>query len=108
MGPPAKQSVDLVVAYLMIPCENQWDRRKLQLLLPEYEECILCLKQSCTGIPDKLIWLGLKSGEYKAKSGYYKVINSVDFGDGECIVGTVDWNKSVWRLDCAPNVKIFS
>ncbi|KAF3492493.1 hypothetical protein DY000_02056014 [Brassica cretica] len=41
----------------MIPGGSQWDRSKIQLLIPEYEEKVLCLKPSLSGAPDKLIWL---------------------------------------------------
>ena len=63
MGPPTEQSVNLRVVDLMTEDGKQWNRMKLQLLLPDYEEKILCLKQSVTGAEDKLIWLGTKSGE---------------------------------------------
>lgn len=70
MGPPTEQSLDLCVFDLLIPNERQWDRARIQLLLPECEEKILCIKSSITEILDKIVWLGTKSGEYTAKSGY--------------------------------------
>ena len=75
MGPPTEQSAELRVADLMIADTRQWDKAKIRRLLPDYEERILCLRSSISGAPDKLFWLGTKSGDYTSKSGYFAAID---------------------------------
>lgn len=60
-GPPREQYVDLLVAELMVTGTPEWDRNKIQLCVPDYEEIIMCIKPSPTGAPDKLVWLGTKT-----------------------------------------------
>lgn len=106
MGPPTEQSAELCVADLLIQEGMRWNRRKIQPVLPEYEEQILSLKPSLTGVSDKLIWLSTKSGDYSVKYGYYVAVESdvqIAGADTE-----FDWSKNVWKLDCAPKVKLFS
>lgn len=105
MGPRTEQSSTLCVADLLLPNGTQWDHNKIQLLLPEYEDKIICLKPSLTGASDKQIWLGTKSGDYSVKSGYYIAIEE----ELEPIAAEMnfDWHKSIWSLDCAPKVKMF-
>lgn len=89
-----------------MPGTTQWNRELIHLLFPEYEEKILCLKLSVTGAPDKLIWLGTKSGTYSFKSGYFTALGE---GDAEAFADAdFDWKKNIWNLDCAPKVKHFA
>lgn len=91
MEPPTEHSADLCVSDLMISGSPQWDRAKIQLLLPDYEEKILCLQPSITGVPDKLFWLGTKSGNYSSKSSYYIAIeNEMNLNNQEA---TFNWKK---------------
>lgn len=105
MGPPTEQSAELSVSDLLITGTGLWDRNKIQRLLPEYEERILCLKPSVTGAPDKLFWLGTKSGDYTSKSGYYIAIE--EDMDAPLAEANFNWKKNVWNLSCAPKVKHF-
>lgn len=106
MGPPTEQSIDLLVSDLMIEGTRQWDRLKIRRLFPAYEEKILCLKPSITRVRDKLYWLGTKSGEYTAKSGYFSAIE--EDNEMEVVEAAFNWKKNVWNLACAPKVKHFS
>ena len=106
MGPPSEQSVDLCVADLLVDGGKHWDRQKLQLLLPAYEEKILCIKPSLIGAQDKLIWLGTKGGEYSVKSGYYVAVEEEP--DTRTNDAGFNWKRNVWALDCAPKVKLFA
>ena len=106
MGPPTEQSAGLMVSALVDANSGQWNIDLIQRLVPEYEEKILCLKPNVTGIPDKLIWLGTKSGDYTTKSGYFSTIDEDD-GVAPTEVGFT-WRKTVWNLDCAPKVKQFA
>ncbi|XP_013616907.1 PREDICTED: uncharacterized protein LOC106323309 [Brassica oleracea var. oleracea] len=53
---------------------NNWNRNRIQLLLPDYATKILCIKLSLFKAPDKCVWLGTKSGDYTVKSGYYTAV----------------------------------
>lgn len=66
-GPPRVKYVDLLVAELMVTGTTEWDHNKIQLCVPDYEERIMCIKPSATGAPDKLVWLGTKTGDYTVK-----------------------------------------
>ena len=64
MGPAGEATLELRVADLLIAETMEWDREEIQRILPEFERDILRLKPSITGTPDKLVWLGTKSGDY--------------------------------------------
>lgn len=106
MGPSPESASALLVSDLMVPGERRWDRSKIQLLIPDYEEQVLCLKPSLSGASDKICWLGSKSGEYSAKSGYYIVVQE-DNGE-ETLPLYFNWRRNVWNLDIAPKVKLSS
>lgn len=102
----AEVCASLRVSDLLISDSGRWNRDTIQHLLPEYEAQILCRRPSLTGAPDKLIWLGTKSGEYTAKSGYYAAIDTLLLEDPS--ETSFNWKKNVWSLDVAPKVKTFS
>ncbi|KAF8080723.1 hypothetical protein N665_0925s0007 [Sinapis alba] len=52
----------------MMPNNTEWNRELIQQVLPHEEVRILSLKPSKTGIPDKLIWLRSKFGDYTTKN----------------------------------------
>lgn len=109
MGPVGELAATLCVSDLMVGEERHWDREKIQLLLPDYEECILSIKQSVTGAEDKLIWLGTKTGDYSVKSGYYTALEEEEAGAGDLIIPpNFDWRTNIWAIDCAPKVKLFA
>ncbi|KAG5392956.1 hypothetical protein IGI04_022919, partial [Brassica rapa subsp. trilocularis] len=60
--------LELKVSDLIIPETKEWDVLKIRRNIPDYEERILAIHPSLTGAPDKLIWLGTRSGEYSTKS----------------------------------------
>ena len=107
MGPPNIQYVDLLVSELMVPGTGEWDVAKIRRILPDYESHILLIKPSLTGNPDKQVWLGTKSGTYSTKSGYYTAINTQN-ASAPPTVANFKWKSSVWNLQCAPKVKLFS
>ena len=108
MGPPNEQHAAMVVADLMLPGGRHWDLQKIRLILPEYEDLILSIKHSTTGAPDKLMWLGTKSGEYATKSGYYAAMEDEDHQDNEFAGPDFNWKKCVWNVDTAPKLKLFA
>lgn len=108
MGPVRQDCVDLRVSALMQEESCEWDLQKIRLLLPDYEEVIQRLKPSQAGAPDKMAWLGTRTGEYSVKSGYYAAVDR-DQTRAELVPGkNFDWKKNVWNLDVAPKVKLFA
>lgn len=105
MGPATEQTAELLVSDLMIPGTLVWDRSTLQRI-PAFEEQILHIQPSLTGAPDKLVWLGTKSGEYSTKSGYYTVVKETM--EDEIQEPYFNWRQNVWSLNCAPKVKHFA
>lgn len=68
----------------------------------------MCIKPSSSGAPDKLIWLGTKTGDYTAKSGYYTAVELEPNEDGARQDAEINLNKIVWKLECAPKIKTFA
>lgn len=108
VGPPNEPHSELRVADLLNSETSEWELSKIRLILPAYEEAILSIKPSLTRSPDKLIWLGTKSGDYTTKSGYYSAVNNDDFGVAQNLLLGFNWKSSVWNLSCSPKVKLFS
>lgn len=94
-GPAKENDQDLCVADLFIPETREWNKEKIQLLFPQEEENILCIKPSLSGAPDKLIWLGSTSGNYMTKAGYYAAIaaEKADQEEHTLDTNTIDWKK---------------
>ncbi|XP_056842856.1 uncharacterized protein LOC130507579 [Raphanus sativus] len=107
MGPPNESQKELTVSEFIDPVTRAWDIPKIRHVIPEYEDKIMCIYPSLTGAPDKLIWLGTKSGEYSTKSGYFFAVDDAENRELLQLQGP-KWKSSVWNLSCAPKVKIFS
>ncbi|KAL0653836.1 hypothetical protein Bca4012_096527 [Brassica carinata] len=105
MGPASDQTAHLLVSDLL-NADLSWDLDRIQLLLPEYESSIRCIKPSVTGAPDRFIWLGTKTGDYTVKSGYFFAASEETEQDEQH--ANFNWKKNVWELDCAPKVKHFA
>lgn len=80
----------------------------IRRIIPDYEDQTLCITPSQTGAPDKLIWLGTRSGEYTTKSGYFSAVTDEDDRLALQDTQAFKWKASVWKLPCAPKVKFFS
>lgn len=70
MGPAPADYQNLTVSDFLLPDSGTWNLEMIQLVLPFEETKILALKPSRTGAPDKLSWMGSKSGNYTTKTGY--------------------------------------
>ncbi|XP_018487838.1 uncharacterized protein LOC108858408 [Raphanus sativus] len=108
MGPANELQLQLRVSDLMLQGTCDWDEEKILQCVPEYVEKIQCLKPSNTGAPDKLIWLGTKTGVYSNKSGYYSEVDKMLNGDVGLGGRAFNWKKNVWELECAPKIKTFA
>ncbi|KAG7547788.1 Ribonuclease H domain [Arabidopsis suecica] len=108
MGPPPAKSQQWTVDYLICPLTKAWDREKIKLLLPAYEEQILAIRPSKKETEDRLSWLLTKNGEYSAKSGYLATTLETKLGlsHRDSSPG-FNWFKDLWNLKCQPKIKFF-
>ncbi|XP_023641325.1 uncharacterized protein LOC111831438 [Capsella rubella] len=106
MGPVPEKSQNLKVSELICPISKEWDKAKISLILPQYEQDILSLRPSKLGAEDKYIWLPTKTGEYSAKSGYHEA-SKEDSTNLQPIPRSEDfnWLKEIWNIRCSPKVK---
>lgn len=108
IGPAAEPSANILVAELFREGTRDWSIERIQTVFPEWEDTILTIKPSISGAPDKLIWLGTKSGEYTTKSGYHTAIKlRSNMEEHTQDAGEIEWFKSVWNLQTSPKVKMF-
>ncbi|XP_013639377.1 PREDICTED: uncharacterized mitochondrial protein AtMg00310-like [Brassica oleracea var. oleracea] len=107
MGPAPENQQDLMVAHLLLPDKSDWDREAIRRVIPHEESKIVSLKPSRTGAPDKLIWLGTRSGDYTTKSGYRIALERKDNAEANHAGDKFDWQKGVWKLHTVPKIKLF-
>ena len=93
------QDQDLLVSDLLSRETKEWNRAKVENLLPELASHILALKPSKLGAQDAHILNLNKTGEYTTKSGYIslqspKIQSTLALLDID-VVGW-DWNKQIW------------
>lgn len=104
-----------MVADLLCIESKEWNRRKIEGVLPNLLPDILLLKPSITGERDSYAWLASKSGDYSTKSGYLvatsRLYASVGIDSQLSLPGptatTLEWQKHVWSGACAPKLKVF-
>lgn len=106
-GPAPEHLTQLKVSELIDPNSQDWNRAKIQSIIPQYEELILKIKLSKMGVVDKLIWLKTNSGEYTTKSGYWTAYEMTRRDEEQHHQADFDWNKGVWKLNVAPKIKLF-
>jgi len=89
MGPAPADYQNLTVSDFLLPDSGTWNLEMIQLVLPFEETKILALKPSRTGAPDKLSWMGSKSGNYTTKTGYATALTN---RLGHRLVGSIKEN----------------
>lgn len=92
---------------LLLADRCDWDKEKIQRLLPFEMDRILMIKPSKTGCSDKIIWLKTKDGNYSTKSGYWAACESREPPVHNQQVSPVDWEKGIWKLNTDPKIKLF-
>lgn len=109
-GPVREQDQDLLVSDLLSRETKEWNREKVENLLPELASHILALRPSKLGAQDSFVWKYHKSGAYTAKSGYIslqetKVQSTISLLNLE--VEGWSWNKHIWSTNLLPKIKMF-
>ena len=108
MGPPNLESKDLKVADLLNHATGEWDRQRIDTLLPFEAHKILQLKPSKTGGGDKMCWLATKNGEYSTKTGYYTALKQMEFDQNSPPSrSNCDWMADIWLIPIPPKLKVF-
>lgn len=106
MGPVQEAALDLTVADLLTS-DLQWNKQRIEKLLPLFVDEIQCLQPSLRGLEDSFIWQNTKSGVYSTKSGYYVA----SLPTTNTPIGIPDtafsWIKDVWAGKFSPNVRAF-
>lgn len=105
VGEPTASSASLKVSDLMLQGTTEWDIEKIRHVCPVYETQILRLRSSQTGAPDRLCWIGTKTGEYTTRSGYISAVS--ENAPAEDQQRSINWNQHVWSLKTAPKIKTF-
>ncbi|CAL9214573.1 unnamed protein product [Arabidopsis halleri] len=100
-GPAPESSHNLMVADLLTPDSLEWDREKIQKILPDWEQAILEIKISTLGASDSYAWLPSKNGVYTAKSGYYESFK--EEAESEPLPQQIEtrdfnWTKEIWNI----------
>ncbi|KAL0900317.1 hypothetical protein Bca101_084278 [Brassica carinata] len=107
MGPVPEDQLELRVKDLFLPNSCDWDREKIQRLMPFEEERILMIKPSKTGCQDKIIWLKTRDGVYSTKSGYWTSCEHREASTQAQQAPSIDWEKGIWKLNADPKIKLF-
>ncbi|XP_075634549.1 uncharacterized protein LOC142606997 [Castanea sativa] len=101
----------MTVSELINQDSRGWDQEFIwQNFHRDDAEAILRVPLSYRDIPDTVVWVGEKSGEYSVKSGYYeaqkawKELNWAESSRGA--VGREVW-KSLWKLRVPNKIKVF-
>lgn len=76
-GPIQEAVQDLTVADLLTS-ELEWNKTRIEEVLPDFVTQIQCLHPSKTGVEDSLIWLPLPSGVYTTRHGLGTILSHHD------------------------------
>lgn len=109
IGPVLAQDVDLIVSDLRSRETREWNKAKIDCLLPELSSQILSIRPSILGIQDTYVWPLQKSGQYTAKSGYFSMHTQGDTSMSSPVLGpdTWNWKKNIWSPPLLPKLKFF-
>lgn len=103
-GPPKEIDRDLVVADLLVRDSVQWNRQKIESILPSVAHLIYQIFPSSLNAEDRFCWQRTKSGIYSVRSGYYAMI---DESPPAVIHHAFNWHKNVWSVKTTPKINLF-
>ncbi|XP_048599212.1 uncharacterized protein LOC125579275 [Brassica napus] len=110
-GPINESALDLRVSDLLTD-DLQWNKMRIDQLLPEFSSQIQCIKPSKEGAEDIFVWLPLQTGVYSTKSGYNSqalppMIPSLPAPINAQSNQEFSWIKDIWSVKTSPKLKIF-
>ena len=111
-GPIHESALDLRVSDLFTD-NLQWNKDRIEKLLPDFSKQIQSLRPSKEGAKDIFVWLPLDSGIYSTKSGYKSKSQTTTFlGPQSTAIQPFpdlefNWIKDIWSSKTAPKLKLF-
>lgn len=111
-GPIHESALDLRVSDLLTD-NLQWNKDRIEKLLPDFSKQIQSLRPSKEGAEDIFVWLPLDSWIYSKKSGYNSKAQTTAFlgPQATAIQPSPDlefnWIKDIWSSKTAPKLKLF-
>lgn len=105
-GPPTLLNKDLTVSSLLSNSGGDWNKKKIEEILPHHASTILSIRPSRRGAQDSFIWLPTKSGAYSVKTGYHismKAKEDPEFQPN----AQINWNSDIWSGKFSPKMKVF-
>ncbi|XP_018464249.1 uncharacterized protein LOC108835502 [Raphanus sativus] len=110
-GPVHESALDFRVSDLLTS-DLQWNKKRIEEILPDFSQQIQCLKPSLTGAEDSYVWHPLQSGVYSTKSGYNsKAASLLPMPLGHAAEPNQNlefkWVKDVWSGKFSPKLRVF-
>lgn len=112
IGGPANRDNPKLVAEIIDPTTRTWKYHKItEIFDSQISEEIQATTLSIFARPDRLIWTGHNSGEYKTKNGYYK-LQAANTSKIECHASSSYqvpqqlWTE-IWHLQTTPRIRHF-
>lgn len=109
-GPVLAQDQDLLVSDLLSRETKEWNKIKIDKLLPEPSSHILSIYPSKLGARDSYFWGFHSSGTYTAKTGYLSLQTTKLQSTAELLEQDTEgwsWTKYVWSPNLLPKLKMF-
>lgn len=106
-GPILLQDTDLMVSDFLSRETKEWNRVKIENLMPELTNHILALRPSVLGAHDAYVWPLNKSGAYTVKSGYFAASSIKPTPAPRQSLVDWNWKKNLWNPPLLPKIKIF-
>ncbi|XP_056862439.1 uncharacterized protein LOC130510113 [Raphanus sativus] len=108
MGPIKEDDLDLRVSDILTS-DLQWNKKRIEELLPLYAEKIQGLQPSLKGMEDTYIWQPLATGVYTTRSGYNSAVGEAQPRNETSNINSQDfhWIKDLWAKEYSPKLKVF-
>ncbi|XP_056848923.1 uncharacterized protein LOC108820218 [Raphanus sativus] len=112
LGKAIGNVIDLRVSDLLTD-SLQWNKERIDKLLPGFGHLIQQIKPSKEGVEDIYVWLPLTSGVYSTKSGYNSrnqsegIATSQDMPPNLSLPLEFSWIKDIWSVKTAPKLILF-
>ncbi|CAA7057126.1 unnamed protein product [Microthlaspi erraticum] len=107
LGPPAMRDKDLTVAAIINHQTRDWNREKIQEVLPNHLSDILRVKLSKKGAVDSFLWLPTKSRVYSVKTDYYAAMEMKLDPSQQQQQHSINWRTDIWQAIISPKMKVF-
>lgn len=106
-GPLKEEHMDLMVSDLLTT-DLRWNKDRINEIIPELADKILCIQPSRSGAEDRMIWQPQTNGIYTTKSGYFSAAKqSKSHLQVNRAFDNLNWTRDVWRSACSPKLRLF-